>query len=106
MTVSAPQREGARKNEAKPLLLFFTSKRSGRCRRTEGFLAQVLQRRQNHDTFDVRHIPCEERPDLVERFRVREIPTLVVVERKAVRARLAAPRGCDDIQGFLAPWLH
>jgi thioredoxin-like negative regulator of GroEL len=90
----------------KPLLLFFSSTRSGRCRRTEGFLAQVLQRRQNHETFRVRQIPYEERPDLAERFRVREVPTLLVVDRRAVRARLATPRGCEDIQAFLAPWLH
>jgi thioredoxin-like negative regulator of GroEL len=90
----------------KPLLLFFSSPRSGRCRRTEGFLAQVLQRRQNHETFRVHEIAYEERPDLAERFRVREVPTLLVVDRRAVRGRLAAPRGCEDIQAFLAPWLH
>ena len=101
MTRTAATRDGE-----KPLLLFFSSDRSGRCRRTEGFLAQVLQRRQNHETFKVRHIPCEDRPDLVERFRVREVPTLLVVDQKAVRARLATPRGCEDIQAFLAPWLH
>jgi thioredoxin-like negative regulator of GroEL len=90
----------------KPLLLFFSSTRSGRCRRTEGFLAQVLQRRQNHETFRVHQIAYEDRPDLAERFRVREVPTLLVVDRRAVRARLATPRGCEDIQQFLAPWLH
>jgi thioredoxin-like negative regulator of GroEL len=90
----------------KPLLLFFSSQRSGRCRRTEAFLAQVLQRRQNHETFRVHQIAYEERPDLVERFRVEELPTLLVVDRRAVRARLSTPRGCEDIQAFLAPWLH
>lgn len=90
----------------KPLLLFFSSTRSGRCRRTEGFLAQVLQRRQNHETFRLHQIAYEERPDLAERFRVRELPTLLVVDRRAVRGRLAAPRGCEDIQAFLSPWLH
>ncbi len=35
---------------AKPSLVFFHSASSGRCRRVEGFLAQVLQRRANHDT--------------------------------------------------------
>jgi len=41
----------------------------------EGFLVQVLQRRR------------------------------VVVEGKTVRDRLERPRGCRDIEGFLAPWL-
>jgi len=89
-----------------PLLLFFTSTRDGRSRRTEGFLAQVLQRRRNHDTFTVRFIAREEQPELLARFRIDETPTIVVVEDKRVRGRLPAPRGCDEIQTFLAPWLH
>jgi len=48
----------------------------------------------------------EERPDLLERFKIETVPTLVVVENKAVTARLERPRGCRDIEGFLAPWLN
>jgi thioredoxin-like negative regulator of GroEL len=91
---------------AKPGLVFFHSSISGRCRRVEGFLAQVLQRRRNHETFTYYAVASEERPDLVERFRVRQLPTLVVLEDKSVRARLEAPRGCRDIESFLAPRLH
>jgi len=90
---------------AKPMLLFFTSTKNGRCRRAEGFLAQVLQRRRNHETFSVRHIAQEERPDLLERFRIDSTPTLVVVSDKKVRGKLVEPRGCEEIQTFLAPWL-
>jgi len=89
-----------------PRLVFFHSKASGPCRRVEGFLAQVLQRRRNHGTFKVLHVAEEERPDLLERFAVASVPTLVVLEGKAVRARLEQPRGCRDIEGFLAPWLN
>ena len=71
----------------------------------EGFLAQVLQRRQNHGTFVVHHVDAEERPDLVERFRVSVIPTLVVVDDRRVQARLEQPRGCREIERLLAPWL-
>jgi thioredoxin-like negative regulator of GroEL len=90
----------------KPILIVFTSTTEGRSRRAEGFLAQVLQRRQNHRTFNVRYVAREERPDLLERFRVADTPTIVVVEEKRVRGRLIQPRGCDDIQTFLAPWLR
>ncbi len=89
---------------SKPGLVFFYSSVSGACRRVEGFLAQVLQRRQNHDTFTLYRVDREERPDLVERFRVQEIPTLV--EDRKVRAKLERPRGCRDIERFLAPWLN
>jgi thioredoxin-like negative regulator of GroEL len=93
--------------ERQPLrLVYFHSTLSGHCRRVEGFLAQVLQRRRNHGTFQVVHVAEEERPDLLERFKIQTIPTLVVVEGKAVAGRLERPRGCREIEGFLAPWLH
>jgi thioredoxin-like negative regulator of GroEL len=89
-----------------PQLLFFHSKASGPCRRVEGFLAQVLQRRRNHDTFKLLEVAEEERPDLLERFAVGAVPTLVVVEDRSVRARLEQPRSCGEIETFLAPWLN
>ncbi|MBA2474999.1 MAG: thioredoxin family protein [Actinobacteria bacterium] len=90
----------------KPGLVFFHSSLSGHCRRVEGFLAQVLQRRRNHVTFQVYRVDEEKRPDLVERFQVDAVPTLVVVEGKKVRGRLERPKGCRDIERFLAPWLQ
>src|SRR5205823_8208619 len=89
-----------------PRLVFFHSTLSGHCRRVEGFLAQVLQRRRNHGTFQLYRVAEEERPDLVERFEVEAMSTLVVVEGREVRARLERPRGCRDLEAFLAPWLN
>lgn len=89
-----------------PRLVFFHSSLSGQCRRVEGFLAQVLQRRQNHGTFKVLQVAEEDRPDLIERFRVEMLPTLVVVEGRSVAGRLVRPRGCRDIESFLSPWLN
>jgi thioredoxin-like negative regulator of GroEL len=91
---------------SQPGLVFFHSKRSGRCRRVEGYLAQVLQRGRNHDTFKLYRVEQEGRPDLVERFAVEEVPTLVVIEEKAVRGRLVQPRAAVEIERFLAPWLR
>ena len=89
----------------RPRLVFFHSRVCGRCRRVEGFIAQVLQRRQNHGTFLLHPVDVDERPDLVERFRIDEIPTLLVVADRRVRGRLAHPRGCRDIEDMLKPWL-
>ncbi len=91
---------------AQPRLVFFHSALSGHCRRVEGFLAQVLQRRRNHETFKLYRVDETSRPDLVARFGVETIPTLVVVEGKRVRAKLERPRGCREIERFLAPWLQ
>jgi hypothetical protein len=88
------------------MLILFTSQKEGRSRRAEGFLAQVLQRRRNHDTFAIRYVAREQRPDLLDKFRVRETPSLVVLEGSRIRGRLPQPRGCDEIQEFLAPWLR
>ena len=65
----------------------------------------MLQRRRNHETFKLYLVEENDRPDLVERFGVETMPTLVVVEGKIVR-ELERPRGCRDIERFLAPWLH
>jgi thioredoxin-like negative regulator of GroEL len=90
----------------RPRLVFFHSSASGRSRRVEGFLAQVLQRRSNHKTFRIVRVDADSNTDLVERFKVETIPTLVIVENKRVRGRLPDPHGCRDIEKFLAPWLH
>jgi len=88
-----------------PRLVFFHSSLSGRCRRVEGFIAQVLQRRQNHDTFLLQPVVREESPELFDRFGVEQVPTLMVIEEKSVRARLETPRSCREIERFLRPWL-
>jgi len=74
--------ELCQEHAAKPRLVYFFSHQSGRCRRAEGFLAQVLQRRRNHETFSLYRVDADEKPELVNRFRVENLPTLVVVEGK------------------------
>jgi thioredoxin-like negative regulator of GroEL len=101
MAVASPALE-----QQQPRLVFFHSTLSGHCRRVEGFLAQVLQRRRNHGTFELVRVAEEDRPDLLERFKIQKVPTLIVVQNRTVAGRLERPRGCRDIEGFLAPWLH
>jgi thioredoxin-like negative regulator of GroEL len=101
--VEAP---ATRERVTQPRLIFFTSSVSGQCRRVEGFLAQVLQRRRNHGTFRLLVVDEDERPELVKRFGIEVLPTLVVVEGRSQRARLEQPRGCRDIERLLSPWLR
>src|SRR3954467_12497515 len=100
-----PEPEGAQAVE-KPRLVFFHSERSGPSRRVEGFLAQGLQRRGNHDTFRLLRGSTEEPPAPAGRCAGGEIPTLMVVDGSQVSGRLATPRGCEQIETFLAPWLR
>lgn len=107
-SAAARQPAPARRVErvAKPILVFLYSPTSGGSRRAEGFLAQVLQRRRNHDTFDLRRVNFEERPDLAARLGVDSAPAIVVIEGKRVRVRVERPRGCAELSAALAPWLR
>ncbi len=103
---SVPQSTPATESHDRPRLVFFFSPQSGRCRRVEGFIAQVLQRRQNHDTFELVRVPVDKRPDLAEKFRIDELPTICVVENRKLRKRIVTPRGCRELEHELDPWLR
>jgi thioredoxin-like negative regulator of GroEL len=106
VTTQATPEAAPTQGQERPILIFFTSDTNGRCRRAEGFLAQVLQRRHNHETFALRFVEEGDHPELIDRFQVETTPTLMVVADKVVRGRLVEPRGCEEIQAFLAPWLR
>ncbi len=107
MTVSpAIGRNGEDGALARPRLVFFFAKASGKSRRVEGYLSQVLQRRRNHESFVLLNVDVGEQAELAERFNISEVPTIVVVEGKRVHGRLESPRGCCDIEQLLAPWLR
>jgi len=90
----------------RPTLCFFYSPTSGPSRRVEGFLAQVLQRRQNHRTFELQRVNCDKHPELVERYAVTQMPTLIVIEGRRVLGRLEGSCGCREIEKLLEPWLN
>ena len=91
--------------QSRPTLVFFYSPTSGGSRRVDGFLAQVLQRRRNHETFSVRRVDYETHDEIAARLGVEQSPAIVVIDAKRVRARLERPRGCAEITRLLAPWL-
>jgi len=91
---------------ARPRLIIFYAETNGPSRRVDGYLAQVLQRNQNHDTFEIIRVDAERRPDLVDRLRVTTIPELLVVEGRKVRSRIRKPRGAAELADALTPWLR
>lgn len=103
---AAPQTHGSLQDQRRPRLVFFYSPLSGRCRRVEGFIAQVLQRRRNHETFELVRVPVDRRPDLAEKFGIEQVPTICVVEGRRLRRRIVAPRGCRELERELEPWLR
>jgi thioredoxin-like negative regulator of GroEL len=101
--MSAPPEED--RSFAVPSLVFFYGRTSGLSRRVEGYLAQILQRRHNHSTFRLLRVPVDDNRELAEAFRVRKIPTIVVVHGRRVRARIEAPSNRLTIEEGLGPWL-
>lgn len=101
----SPQRTANDAARNKPLLLFFYSPTSGQCRRVEGFLAYVIQRRANHDAFILHRIDVSERPDLAERYQVCGVPLLCVISQKRIAARIDNPKSAKQIEEQLRPWL-
>ena len=91
---------------ALPQLVFFYSPRSGQSRRADGYLAQVLQRRHNHETFSLVRVDVDAHPDLAERFEITSTPTLLVIADGRVCARLSELHGCREIAKMLQPWLR
>ena len=92
--------------EVTPRLVVFYSPTSGRRRRVEGFLAQVLQHRRNHDSFKLVRVSVDERPDLAERFGIERVPTLCVVEDGRLAKRIPEPQGARHLQRELSRWLQ
>jgi thioredoxin-like negative regulator of GroEL len=93
-------------DDPRPTLVYFASRRSGPSRRVHAFLDQVLQSRRNHETFKRRDIDVDEHPDLARRFKVEELPTIIVVHEGRVARRLEGRVGIPQIRTALAAWLQ
>jgi hypothetical protein len=50
-------------------------------------------------------VDADRRSDLVERLRIDELPTLLVIDEGRISGRLVKPSGCREISELLAPWL-
>jgi thioredoxin 1 len=70
----------------KPILLFFTTRRSGPARRMESLIAHVARKERKRLT--VLSVDADEKPELAERLAVEEIPTLVLVKGTSAVGRL------------------
>jgi thioredoxin-like negative regulator of GroEL len=89
--------------DAKPLLVFFSNERSGPARRMESLLAHLA--RKERERLRVATVDIDRRPDLAERFRVREVPTLVLVKDKRAVARIDGRTSAPKIERMLEPHL-
>ena len=85
--------------DPRPLLVFFSSQRSGPSRRMESLVAHIA--RKERQRLRVIQVDVDQRADLVEKLAVEGVPTLVlVVDRKAV-ARLDGRASAPKIEAML-----
>ena len=89
--------------DARPLLVFFWSERSGPARRMESLLAHLA--RKERTRLKVMRIDVDGQPDLAERFKVADVPTLVLVKGKRVVDRLDGRVSAPKIESMLEPHL-
>lgn len=88
----------------RPLLLFFTSERSGPGRRMESLLAHLA--RKERARLRVSRVDVEQSPELVSRLGVSEVPSLVLLEGGRTLARLEGRASAPRIERLLAPHLR
>ena len=87
----------------RPLLVFFTSHRSGPARRMESLLAQIARRERGR--LRVSKVDVDERPEVAERFRVAQVPALALIVEKRVVSRLDGRATAPRIEAMVEPHL-
>ena len=87
-------------SDDKPLLVFFTSERSGPARRMESLLAHLA--RKERTRVRVMRVEVDDQPELAEKFRVKDVPTLVLVMGKQVVDRLDGRASAPKIEAMLS----
>jgi thioredoxin 2 len=89
-------RTGVSGRSRRGLLVFFSALRSGPARRMESLIAQ-LARKERH-RLSVQSVDVEQQPELAQRFRVRKVPTLVLVKGRRTVARLEGRANAAEIE--------
>ncbi len=87
----------------RPLLVFFTSRRSGPARRMESLLAHIA--RKERGRLRVSKVDVDERPEVAERFQVQQVPALTLVVEKRVVERIDGRATAPRIESMLEPHL-
>jgi len=90
-------------DDARPLLVFFASARSGPSRRMESLLAHIARRERHR--LRVIHVDVDQRRDLAEKLEVEAAPTLVLVVGKRVVGRIDGRASAPQIDAMLAEQL-
>ena len=86
-------------DDAQPLLIFFSSARSGPSRRMESLLAHIA--RKERERLRVVQVDLEHRRELARRLSVERAPTLVLVRERRQVARIEGRASVPRIEAML-----
>ena len=89
-------RSGGSGRSRRGLLVFFSAWQSGPARRMESLLAQ-LARKERH-RLSVTNVDVEAQPEIAARFKVRRVPTLILVKGKRAVARIEGKANAAEIE--------
>jgi thioredoxin 2 len=81
------------------MLVFFTRSTSGPARRMESLLAHIA--RKERGRLRVRRVDADDHPELLEKFAVEEVPSLVLVVEQRVVSRLDGRANMPQIEQLL-----
>ncbi|HUZ82906.1 MAG TPA: thioredoxin family protein [Gaiellaceae bacterium] len=87
-----------------PLLVFFSSARSGPSRRMESLVAHVARKERHR--LRVTQVDVEQRADLVEKLGVKTAPSLLLVKNGKVVARVDGRASAPTIDAMLEAHLE
>jgi thioredoxin-like negative regulator of GroEL len=90
-------------NHNSPVLAFFRSERSGPARRMESLIAHFAHKERQR--LRVTIVDADARPDLVRRFAVTTVPTLVLIKDRRIVGRLEGRSSAPQIERLLAAHL-
>ena len=86
-----------------PTLLFFTEETSGPARRMESLLAHLA--RKERDRLRISRIDVTASPEWVDRLRITDVPTLILLKDGRPVERLEGRASAPKIERMLAPYL-
>ena len=90
-------------DDSRVLLVFFSSERSGPARRMESLLAHLA--RKERTRLRVMRVDVEQQPEAARRFKVTDVPTLVLVKGRHVVDRIEGRVSAPRIETMLEPHL-
>jgi thioredoxin 1 len=94
----------AESSPSEPVLVFFYTETSGPARRMESIVSWLWVRERKR--LRLRMVDADTQPDLVEKFGVSEIPTIVLVKDGLIVVRREGRLTSDQLDEEILPHLH